>query len=407
MINQIFDHIDELVPELVELQQNLVAIPALGPLNDGIGEKDKADWLKNRLEQMGLGPVHELNAPATDVPCGYRPNIAAILPGTDTSRTFWVISHIDIVPPGDLTLWDTDPYTLVRDGDTLIGRGVEDNHQGLVSSMLLAKTLKDLKITPPMNYGVLFVADEETGSGYGLDYVVKNHADFFGKNDMFLVPDSGTSEGDAVEIAEKSMCWIKIVVNGKQCHASSPQQGVNALVAASDLILRSRALYDIFNDVDPLFDPAQSTFEPTKKEANVQNINTMPGRDVFYIDCRVLPQYDLADVLGQLRRMADEVESVHGVRIDIDTIQREQAAPATPEHREIVQKVMNGIRRVYAVAPRPVGIGGGTVAAILRRAGYDAVVWSKLNHMAHQPNETSSIKDTLGDAKVMAAVLMD
>ena len=235
---------------------------------------------------MELGPVREMNAPAADVPCGYRPNLAAVLPGKDTSRTFWIISHIDVVPPGDASLWDEDPYTLVRDGDTLIGRGVEDNHQGMVSSLLLARALKDLNVTPPMNLGLLLVADEETGSHFGLEYVVREHADLFGEKDLFLVPDFGTPDAETVEIAEKSMCWIKVVVTGKQCHASTPHEGVNALVAASDLIMRARALYEIFNDTNPLFDPSGSTFEPTKKEANVQNINTLPGRDVFHFDCR-------------------------------------------------------------------------------------------------------------------------
>jgi succinyl-diaminopimelate desuccinylase len=406
MSDRVFKHIDTLVSELVELQRNLVAIPALGPLNGGPGEKDKADWLKKRLEEMELGPVREMNAPAADVPCGYRPNLATVLPGEDTSRTFWIISHIDVVPPGDASLWDDDPYTLVRDGDTLIGRGVEDNHQGMVSSLLLARALKDLGVTPPMNLGLLLVADEETGSHFGLEYVVREHSDLFGDKDLFLVPDFGTPDAETVEIAEKSMCWIKVVVTGKQCHASTPHEGVNALVAASDLIMRARALYEIFNDTNPLFDPSGSTFEPTKKEANVQNINTLPGRDVFHFDCRVLPHYDLEDVLGELRRMADETEKAFGVRIEIDTVQREQAAPQTPEDSEIVHRVMNAIRTVYGCNPRPVGIGGGTVAAILRRQGHDAVVWSKLNHQAHQPNERSSIANTLGDAKVMAAVLL-
>lgn len=53
------------------------------------------------------------------------------------------------------------------------------------------------------------------------------------------------------------------------------------------------------------------------------------------------------------------------------------------------------------------GVGGGTVAAYLRNKGYSAVVFSKLDDMAHQPNEYSSIKNTLGDAKVFALVALE
>ncbi len=52
------------------------------------------------------------------------------------------------------------------------------------------------------------------------------------------------------------------------------------------------------------------------------------------------------------------------------------------------------------------GVGGGTVGAYLRNVGYPAVVYSKLDETMHQPNEYSSIKNTLGDAKVFALVAM-
>lgn len=406
MLNRILEYIDTLTPELLELQRNLVAIPAMSPQNGGDGEKDKADWLKQRLAAMGITDVRDLNAPADDVSCGYRPNVAAILPGKDTSRTFWIISHIDIVPPGDPSLWKSDPYTLVQDGDLIMGRGVEDNQQGMVSSLLLAKSFQDLDVIPPINLGLLFVADEETGSAFGLDYVLREHGDIFGPNDLILVPDSGSSDGAAVEVAEKGQFWIKAEVLGKQCHASSPDQGINSLVGAADLILRSRSLYDRFNATDKLFEPSYSTFEATKKNANVENINTLPGRDVFYFDCRVLPQYDIQEVFDALRELADEVEKTQGVTIHLTERQKEQAATPTPVDSPIVQKIMAGVKKVYQVTPYPVGIGGGTVAAFLRRAGHSAVVWSRLEHNAHQPNETSSIASTLGDAKVMAVALL-
>ena len=274
MLAQLTRHIEAQSKMVIDLQRALVAIPALGPMNGGAGEKDKTEFLKGYLRDMGFAKVRELRAPDPAVPCGYRPSLCAVVPGTDTSKTFWVISHPDIVPPGDLALWDSDPYTLKVEGDILIGRGVEDNHQGIVCSLLVAGALLDQGLTPPINYGVLLVADEETGSKYGLDYVVKQHADLFGPTDLFLVPDFGEPTSEMIEIAEKSMFWLKVVVEGKQCHASTPDAGINSLVAASALIVQIPKLRQIFDRTDPLFNPPYSTFEPTKKEANVENINT-------------------------------------------------------------------------------------------------------------------------------------
>ncbi|WP_421901598.1 M20 family metallo-hydrolase [Maridesulfovibrio sp.] len=402
MPTQLLSKIDDMKDAALDLHAKLVAIPAIGPTNNGTGEKAKADFLTEYLKENGFGEVKSYNAPDDRVECGYRPNLVTVIPGQDRSRTLWIISHMDVVPVGDLSLWKTDPFKLEQDGDTIYGRGVEDNHQGLVSSVIAAKALLDSGLTPGINIGLIFVSDEETGSHYGLEYMVKEHEDLFKKNDLFLVPDSGEPDSALVEIAEKSSVWFKVTVEGKQCHASTPEQGVNSLVAAAAMIMEVPELKYHFDEEDELFSPPYSTFEPTKKEANVENINTIPGKDVFYIDCRVLPTYDLKEVIDQVKGMGLYVAEEYGVKITVDVESESQAAPPTPADAEIVEKVVDAVKEVYGVDARAGGIGGGTVAAHLRERGYQTVVWSTLLHQAHQPNEKGSISNTLNDAKVMA-----
>ncbi|HCU68145.1 MAG TPA: diaminopimelate aminotransferase, partial [Desulfomicrobium sp.] len=50
---------------------------------------------------------------------------------------------------------------------------------------------------------------------------------------------------------------------------------------------------------------------------------------------------------------------------------------------------------------------GGTVAAAFRKRGLPAVCWSTLLNTAHQPNEHSSIANTIADARVFARLLLD
>lgn len=198
MLQQVLTFLDDQRDAVIDLQRRLTAVPALGPDNGGPGERDKVDCLKAQLAAMGLPEGREINAPDPRVPCGHRPNLAVIIPGVDTSRTLWVIAHTDIVPPGDPALWESDPYVLRVDGDRIIGRGVEDNQQSLVSAVLVAKALVAAQATPPINYGLLFVADEETGSRYGLDYVADHHDGLFAENDLFLVPDFGNATSEMV-----------------------------------------------------------------------------------------------------------------------------------------------------------------------------------------------------------------
>jgi len=390
----------------VELQRGLTAIPAVDPGSGGEGELDKAVWLEGVLRELPFDDVARFDAPDPRAKGGVRPNVVARLRGASRARTVWIMSHLDVVPPGERTLWDTDPFRLHVDGGRLVGRGVEDNQQAVVSSLLVARAFMDLGVRPPVDLALLFCADEETGSEYGAEFLVRSHRALFGPHDVFLVPDAGNPEGTLVEVAEKALWWVKVRTVGKQCHASTPAQGANAFRAACDLVTRLGSLRDTFGQSDPLFDPPVSTFEPTKKEPNVPNVNTIPGDDVFYLDCRVLPSIALADVEAEIRRVASEVEAAHGVKVALEDVQRAEAARPTSPDDEVVRLVVEGVRQVHGITPQPQGIGGGTVAAVFRRIGLPAVVYSKIDESAHQPNEFCRLDNLIADAKVFALVAM-
>jgi succinyl-diaminopimelate desuccinylase len=161
-----------------------------------------------------------------------------------------------------------------------------------------------------------------------------------------------------------------------------------------------------FSARDPLFEPGYSTFEPTKKEANVPNINTVPGEDVFCMDMRILPHYPAKTVLAEIDAIKGKIETKHGVSISYELPQCMESR-ATPEDAPLIRLLSKTIREVYGVEPKPVGIGGGTVAAYLRNAGIDSAVWARIEHTAHQPNEYALIGNILGDARVMALLMVE
>jgi succinyl-diaminopimelate desuccinylase len=390
---------------MIGLQKLLTSVPAIGPQSGGTGEWDKAQALISRLSDLGF-PSHEMFAsPDPRVPSGKRPNIVVTLPGRSADRAFWIMTHLDIVPPGEQSLWRSDPYALVVEGDRLIGRGVEDNQQSLVASLYATVILRELGLTPRRTVKLLFVADEETGSEHGIQYILGN-TDLFRTTDYALVPDSGSMDGSEIEIAEKSILWLKVRTRGRQCHASVPGKGINAFLAASHLVVRLGGLAAAFGERDALFDPPVSTFTPTRKEANVPNINTMPGDDVFYLDCRILPSVNLEGVLSKIREISRTVEKDFGVTVEIETVQR-ASSPPTPADAPLVAALKRALRAVYGVEGKIVGIGGGTVGAFLRKKGIQTVVWSRLEETAHMPNEYCRIPNMIGDCAVMAALMLE
>jgi len=406
IFERISRRIDSYRNDMIELQKALTAVPAVGPLNGGDGEMLKAQLLKKLLQDMGFTDFRHFDAPDESVSCGLRPNFFTRLKGQDPSRMVWIITHLDIVPPGELNLWSEDPYSAYVKDDLIFGRGTEDNQQDMVASIFAAKALMDEGVTPASSIGLFFVADEETSGGKGLYYVLDLPEKVFSKDDIIVVPDSGNPQGTLIEIAEKSILWLGFKTTGKQCHGSKPQLGNNAFSAASYLITQLTKLRKIFGAVDSLFEPPTSTFEPTKKEANVGNINTIPGEDIFYMDCRVLPQYDLRHVMSEIRKITKKVEKKFSVTIEISQQQYVQSTPPTPPAAPVVSALQKAVKKVYGLDAFPGGVGAGTVAAYLRSRDYPAAVWSKSNMMAHQPDEYCSIINMIGDAKVFAHLFL-
>ncbi len=402
-VNRIRERAAGMKTGMIELQRALTAVPAISPQSGGTGEWDKGQLLIQRLSALGLPAPEMYAAPDPRVPSGKRPNIVVTIPGASDERTLWIMSHLDVVPPGEASLWKSDPYTLVVDGDAVIGRGVEDNQQGLVSSVFAAVVLRELGVTPRTTVKLLFVADEETGSELGIQHLL-SHTALFRPSDWALVPDSGSADGAEIEVAEKSLLWLKIRTRGRQCHASTPQKGVNAFLAASHLVVRLEELSRLYPQKNTLFDPPVSTFIPTRKEANVPNINTLPGDDVFYLDSRILPEVDVEEAITQIRLIAASVEKDFGVTVELETVQR-SSSPPTPADSPLVKSLSRAVKRIYGVEGRLIGIGGGTVGAFLRKKGIHTAVWSRLEENAHQPNERCLISNMVGDCAVMAALM--
>jgi succinyl-diaminopimelate desuccinylase len=387
---------------MIQFMLEMLKIKAVNPDGGGKGEYERAIFMKKQLEQIGLH-VTQYDIPDKRVAEGVRVNLTTVLEGQDASRTLWMAAHLDTVPEGSRELWTTDPYVpIVKDGK-IFGRGSEDNGQAVCSALFAMKALKTLGVKPKMNLGLLYVSDEESGSKYGVIPLLEKG--IFKPTDMALVPDAGSPDGSLIEIAEKSILWLKITTKGKQVHGSTPEKGLNARRVAMKLAIQlDDMLHCKYSAQDQLFDPPPSTFEPTKCDANVDNINTVPGVDVQYFDCRILPRYPLDEVMKQIESVRLEFEKNTGANIQIEPIQHEENTNPTSMQSPIVQKLKTALKQLRGLDAKPIGIGGGTVGAYFRRKGLDTAVWSTLDDVAHQPNEYCKIRNVVDDAKVFAYV---
>jgi len=400
LMRNVANRVDAESGAIQDLFVRMLKINAVNPKMGGPGEGERAGFLEEFLrgEGFAVGRVDVKDSETGKT----RPNLSAKLTGKGT-KNLWFVVHMDTVPEGSRELWLTDPFEpAVKDGK-IFARGAEDNGQSLASSLLAMRVLKKLDTPLPFNVGVWFVSDEEFGSTYGIRYLL-DHG-HFKKDDIVIVPDSGTPNGADIEIAEKGLLWFKVTTVGKQVHASVPSKGLNAhrvgMKLAADI---DETLHRRYSDVDTLFNETRSTFEPTKIEPNVANVNTIPGVDVFCFDCRVLPKIGLDEVVSLVEERVKAHEKESGARIKLELIQKDSAGPATSDKSEASILLAKAVHRVTGTEPRFVGIGGLTVGNLFRKEGIPTAVWSTIDEVAHEPNEYCHIKNLVNDAKVFAAL---
>ena len=123
------------------------------------------------------------------------------------------------------------------------------------------------------------------------------------------------------------------------------------------------------------------------------------------MDCRILPCYSLDFVREEIKKRIALVEEKYGVKIDF-TEEQACESPATPQNAEVVTLLSEALKRVLGLNAKLIGIGGGTVGAYLRKAGFNAVVWSKQDETMHQPDEYCLIQNLIDEAKVLASVMV-
>lgn len=139
----------------------------------------------------------------------------------DGGRSLMFNGHMDTMPPGDLTKWESEPFKPVIRDNKLYGLGTADMKGGLMASILAVKLLQDAQISLPGDVIITSVCDEE-GGGNGSIQAAINHK----KADGVVVCE-GTS--DELILAHMGFVFFSVKVTGKSNHSGAKWKGVSAI----------------------------------------------------------------------------------------------------------------------------------------------------------------------------------
>ncbi len=191
--------------------------------------------------------------------------------GPDIPGGVVLSGHSDVVPV-DGQDWSTDPFTLTEANGRFYGRGSADMKGFIACTLAMTTRFTEMDLNRPLHFA--FSYDEEIGC-LGVGRLIDVIRSELPRPAAVIV---GEPTGMQIATAHKGICAMTTTVRGREAHSSRPQDGVNAIGAATSLV---SYLYRLCDDLaetarDDRFEPPYTTF----------NIGQITGGDAINIIAR-------------------------------------------------------------------------------------------------------------------------
>lgn len=340
------------------------------------GYEECASLISEKMREIGL-KVEVFDPVGLTGDGKKRPNVVGTLDlGADS--TLGLLTHYDVVPPGDG--WKRDPFRLTIEGERAYGRGAADDKSAIAASLGALSCIGEKG-----KYNVKLIAspDEEVGGRWGIGYVI---------NDLNLRLDCGVvvdAMPDMVCIGASGIVQGEVRVRGIQGHAGYPHRSENPIPKLASLIrefenfarFRERKLSKI--DAPP--------GSPNKKLwgrfsftiiGGGEKENIIPSNAWARFDMRILPDEPVEEAKSELIAFFDRTRESLGLNADLKIVLEDKGFLTPPEH-PFVETFLNATASVFG-SPLPLGASlGGDDGKFLASKGIPVVSYGAIAEDSH------------------------
>ena len=323
--------IDAHFDEQVAFLQQLLQVPTDTPPGNNAPHAERAAEL---FEAMGL-TTDKHPVPASDVQAAGLQSITNLIVRRSYGaggKTIALNAHGDVVPPGEV--WTHDPYGgEVVDGK-IYGRAAAVSKCDFATYAFAIRALEAVAKPAQGQIDLLLTYDEEFGGEVGPAWLLAQG---------LTRPDLMIAAGFSYQVitAHNGCLQLEVTVHGQMAHAAIPESGVDALQAAVKILNVLYAQNDLYRAT--LTSQVAGITHPYLNIGLISggtNTNVVPGKVVFKLDRRMIPEEDAAQVEANLRQLiAEATAQSPGVSVDVRRILLAQSMKPLPGNQPLVDAI--------------------------------------------------------------------
>ncbi|PDH41276.1 MAG: succinyl-diaminopimelate desuccinylase [OM182 bacterium MED-G24] len=303
----------------------------------------------------------------------------------DQGPIFAFAGHTDVVPPGSIDEWSTDPFTPEVRDNNLFGRGAADMKGALAAMLTATEQFLDDDRQPKGTLAFLITSDEEADAVNGTVKVIDALVESGTHIDYCVVGEPSSSEvlGDVIRVGRRGSLSGTLTIHGIQGHVAYPTDARNPIHEAAPALAELVATgWDDGNDFFP-----GTTCQISNINGGTGANNVIPGELTVLFNFRFSPESSEES----LRSQTEEILNRHGLHYDLRW--RLSGHPFLTTGGTLIPAVVESIRAVTGVETELSTSGGTSDGRFIAPTGTEVVELGVCNATIHKVNEQVSVAE--------------
>ena len=317
------------------------------------------------------------------------------------SPNFCYAGHTDVVPPGNIKNWTTNPFKPIVKNKKLIGRGANDMKASIACFVAAVSRFKNKNRNFKGSISLLITGDEEGIAVNGTKRVVKYLKRKREKINFCIVgePTNPNKLGEMIKIGRRGSLTGRLTVIGSQGHVAYPHRANNPSNTIIKILKRIK---------DLKLDKGTKNFQPSNLEVTKINIdnyadNIIPGSAEAVFNIRFNDKHSSGSLKKKLNKIFKAITKANKSKFKVYYEVSAEAFLTKPNKTTFM--IQNTIKKITGIKPKLSTSGGTSDARFIKNIA-PCLEFGLVGKTMHKIDESVSVSDLKKLTKIYENILV-